>query len=411
MQLDVLEQLDALEQAIDEVVSSDPESCADLESVERLQRQASRLEAYATRATGAMEVEGQWATSGARTAAAWQAWACHQSSPVAKRSVRRSRHLRQLRVLEEAWSEGWLTGAHVDAIIAVRNPRTEAALERDEELLVAQAKKLSFETFVRALAYWVQLADPEGTEESAEERRSRRDAYFVQSMGGMYLGKQTLDEIGGAIVARTLDLIEQEFYGDDYAEAKERLGRDPHPHELARTPGHRTADAVVEMAVRARTAPADGRRPEPLFTVLVDYQTLLGRICQLEGGAGAVVTPDSVLRWLTSASFERIVFTPGKRAEVSVTARFFSGATRRAIEVRDQECQHPTCHEPVERCQVDHIVPWNLGGPTNQENAQLLCAFHNRQKGGRLPPDHDLPEDDPPDELQNDDPPDELQEE
>jgi 5-methylcytosine-specific restriction endonuclease McrA len=111
--------------------------------------------------------------------------------------------------------------------------------------------------------------------------------------------------------------------------------------------------------------------------------------------------------WLTSAYFERIVFTPGQRAEVSVKARFFSGATRRAIEVRDQECQHPTCHEPLERCQCDHIVPWIEGGPTEQENAQLLCGPHNRQKGGRLPPDYDPPDEHPPDF----DPPDELQEE
>jgi hypothetical protein len=294
--------------------------------------------------------------------------------------------LRHLSVLEDAWGEGSLSGAHVDAIVAVRNPRTQDALERDEEMLVAQAKKLPFETFIRALAYWEQLADPDGTEASAEERRARRDAYWVQTLGGTWVILAKLDELGGATVANALKPIEQAYYDAEYAEAKELLGRDPLTHELRRSPGQRRADALVELAVRAQTAPENGRRPEPLFTILVDYQTLLGRICQLEGGAGTPVTPDSIWTWLTSAYFERIVFTPGQRAEVSETARFFSGATRRAIEVRDQECAHPTCHEPVERCQVDHIVPWNLGGPTNQENGRLYCPFHNRQKGGRPPP-------------------------
>ena len=379
-------QLDVLVQAIDKVVAEGPAAGADLESVKELQRQAARLESYATLAAGAMEVSGDWATSGAKTAAAWLARAARQPQTQARRTIRRSRGLRHLPLLEDAWAEGALSGAHVDLIVGVRTPRTEVALARDEEMLVAQAKKLPFETFARALAYWEQLADPDGTEESAEERRARRDAYWAQSLGGMWFLQAKLDELGGAVVANALDRIEQEFYEADWSEAKERLGRDPHRGELARTSGQRKVDALVELAIRAQTAPADGRRPEPLFSILVDYQTLLGRICQLEGGAGAPVSPDSIWAWLNGAYFERIVFAPGKRAEVSVTARFYTGATRRAVEVRDLECQHPFCHEPVEHCQVDHIVPWHLGGPTNQENAQLLCAFHNRQKSGRLPP-------------------------
>jgi hypothetical protein len=138
------------------------------------------------------------------------------------------------------------------------------------------------------------------------------------------------------------------------------------------------------MAVRSASAPADGRRPEPLFTVVVDYPTLLGRICQLE--QGPAVPPGSLLRWMDQASFERIVFSPRKRAECSVTSRFFTGATRRAIEVRDLECQHEFCDRPAYQCQMDHIVPYTEGGPTDQDNAQVLCSYHNRLRYERPPP-------------------------
>ena len=67
--------------------------------------------------------------------------------------------------------------------------------------------------------------------------------------------------------------------------------------------------------------------------------------------------------------------------------RLFSGATRRAIEIRDQECTHPYCDEPVERCQADHVIPWSQDGPTIQENGRLLCGFHNRLRNGRPPPE------------------------
>lgn len=163
------------------------------------------------------------------------------------------------------------------------------------------------------------------------------------------------------------------------------LGRDPTAGELSRTSSQRRADALVEMATRSRTAPADGRRPDPLLSVLVGYETLHGRICEL--AQGTVVSPGSLLPWLDKAYFERVVFEPAARIEVSATARLFTGATRRAIELRDRECTHPFCDASAEACQVDHIIPSAANGPTTQENGRILCGFHNRMRNQRPPPD------------------------
>jgi len=46
------------------------------------------------------------------------------------------------------------------------------------------------------------------------------------------------------------------------------------------------------MARRSGTAPADGRRPEPLFTVLVGYEAFT-RICELANRT--VVSPGSLI--------------------------------------------------------------------------------------------------------------------
>jgi hypothetical protein len=72
--------------------------------------------------------------------------------------------------------------------------------------------------------------------------------------------------------------------------------------------------------------------------------------------------------------------------EISPTRRLFTGATRRAIEIRDRECTHPLCDVRATSCQIDHIQPWALGGITTQENGRLLCGFHNRLRTGRPPP-------------------------
>jgi hypothetical protein len=138
------------------------------------------------------------------------------------------------------------------------------------------------------------------------------------------------------------------------------------------------------MATRSKTAPLNGHRPAPLFSVLVDYETMHGRICQL--AEGIVVSPGSLLSWLDEAYLERAVFSPGGRVEVSATTRLFSGATRRAVELRDRECTHPYCDIPAHDCQVDHIIPYAQNGPTTQENGRLLCGFHNRLRNQRPPP-------------------------
>lgn len=377
--------VDALRVAIDELVAMGPAAHGDGASIEALAKEHSRLEAFLTRSAAEFDTSGEWAADGAQSAAAWIATRCRLRRSEARRLVRRGRALAELPDCEEAWSEGQITGAHVDVIAALDRPETAEALDRDEPLLVDQAATLPFESFVQAASYWDQLADPDGTEERAEARRARRDVYLAPSFGGMWLGKMTLDPVSGAIVSDELTRLEQALFEADRAEAKDRLGRDPARGELARTPSQRRADALVEMATRSKTAPADGHRPAPLFTVLVDFPTLTGRICEL--AQGTVVTPGSLLPWLEAADLERAVAAPPDRVEVSATARFFSGATRRAIELRDRRCTHPYCDRPAAQCQADHIQPFAQGGRTVQENGQLRCGFHNRLRNRQADPE------------------------
>jgi len=377
--------LDVLAEAIDRLSGSDPSAYADTESIEHLFRQLARLDAFVTEATAAFDVAGNWVPDGARSATAWLTTRCRLPKPVARRMTRRGRLLRHLPHCREAWADGDITAAQVDVIAGLRRDSTEEILARDEEILVSHARTLPYQTFVRTAAYWMQLADPDGVEDDDEERRARRDVYLDRSFGGMWLGKITLDPISGAIVGGELDRIERAMFEAEWAEARATLGRDPTVADLVRTPGQRRADALVEMATRSQMAPGDARRPGPLFSVIIDYEALRGRVCELADGT--VVAPGSLLPWLDEAYLERVVFAPGRRAEVSQTARLFTGATRRAIELRDRECTHPYCDVEAALCEADHIVPFELGGLTIEENGRMLCGFHNRQRNGRAPPD------------------------
>ena len=369
-------ELENFAEALEALVASGADNYGDCESMEQLHHLSARFESFLTEATAAFEVGEEWAADGAKTAASWIATRCRVPRKTAKRRTRLGRSLRHLPQTAQAWRDGAIGSDQAQALAAARRHRTEASMARDEEMLVAQATELGFEDFYRALSYWKQLADPDGSEESDEKRKASRNVFFEASFSGMWLGQMTLDPVSGSIVANELNRLEHDLFEADCAEAKERLGRTGRLDELARTSAQRRADALVEMATRSRTAPAEGIRPAPLFSVFVSYETLHGRICELENGT--VLHPSVLSPWMDSAYFERAIFSLGNRVDVSVRARLFSGGTRRAIELRDRICTHPHCYEPAETCQVDHIQTYASGGETTQDNGRLLCGFHNR---------------------------------
>ncbi len=150
------------------------------------------------------------------------------------------------------------------------------------------------------------------------------------------------DAIRGTIIHNVLSPIERELFEADWADAKAKYGDD----------------------------------------VTVDYPTVSGRVCELANGTP--VTPGGLVPWLTDADIERVVFDGSSRViDVGARQRFFRGATRRAVEVRDRVCWHPTCEEPAERCDIDHIVRFEHGGPTVQANGRPACPPHH--EGRRQP--------------------------
>jgi len=72
--------------------------------------------------------------------------------------------------------------------------------------------------------------------------------------------------------------------------------------------------------------------------------------------------------------------------DVGVRQRLFTGATRTAVELRDLECAHPSCHVRFEDCEIDHITPYEHGGLTVQDNGEPKCPGHHRWHHRRRTP-------------------------
>jgi len=299
--------------------------------------------------------------------------------------VQLGRALRHMPAVEAAWLAGDIGEAHVGALAAARTAATEACFARDEVLLVGQARQLRYRHFARCLAYWRQLADPEGTEGTADKCHAARRLHLSQGFRGSWSLDGLLGPVDGAIVAKALKRIDDELFAADWAEAKDRVGDGVCAADLRRTPAQRRADALVEMARRSGAVPAGSRLPEPLFTVFVGYETFAGRLCELADGT--VVSPGSLVRWLDEAWIERVVFDgPERVRDVGAHRRIFTGASRRAVQLRDRQCFHDYCDIPAEDCEIDHVQPWSSGGLTVEANGRAARAFHNRERHRRHEP-------------------------
>jgi Domain of unknown function (DUF222) len=363
---------------VDSVCDADPVALADCETLEALYRQLDRLEAAVCRASAAFDAGGEWQADGARSAAAWIATRRRMPMDTARRRVRLGRALRHLPAAEEAWVAGDVGAAHVSLLARARKPATEDALARDEAILVDQARELQFRNFSQTLAYWVQLADPDGAEGQAKLNHQRRTLHLSSSWEGQWFLDGVFDAIGGEILAQALKTIEDELFHTDWAEAKTRVGDKVSHAVLRRTPAQRRADALVAMARRSAAAPEGSRLPEPLFNVVVDYESFQ-RTCEL--ARGGVTTPGSLVPWLDEAWVQRVVFDgPNRVKNIGVRKRLFTGATRASVLLRERECFHPYCDIPACDCQVDHIVPFAEGGLTVDDNGRPACGFHNRQR-------------------------------
>lgn len=339
-------------------------------------------EAAHVAALARLDTSGAWAPSGARSAAHYIGWKGHLPLPRAAALQRCGRQLRDLPATAEAFAAGAITVDHV-RLLAYAHGRSPEAFAADEARLVDRAASLLFSSFETTIRYWVHHHDADGCEADAASQRAERRVDCSETFEGTVVIDALLDPLTGGIVARELLRLEQQLFEADWAEARERVGEGACAADLARTPKQRRADALRLMAERSAAKPADATGPRVLLQVLVGHESV-ERLCELSNGT--VVTPGQLLPILDRADVERVVFDgPSKVIDVGVRRRLFTGATRTAVHARDRGCTHPSCDEPLDRCQVDHVIPWSCGGLTTQANGEDKCRFHNHHKGDRPP--------------------------
>jgi hypothetical protein len=361
--------------------------------VDDLYRVDARLTGERAAVLRAVDATKAWQPSGARSAAMWVATRTRIPKGRAASELRLARRLGHLSVTDAALRDGSITTDAAKLLGDCGSGRTADAFDDQAEAhLVAEARRHRYRDFKRICDYWAQVVDPDGTDDDAEARHARRGASCSQLPDGTHRLDGTLDVIGGTEFSSELERRYQTLLDTELAELRATHGPDASLDQLARTPRQRRHDALVEMARRSAAMPAGARKPRPLVTVHVGYETFAGRV--LETLNRTVIAPVDLARVLDEADIERVVFdSPSRVIDIGVTRRFFTGATRRAVEVRDRECTHPYCDQPYDRCDIDHTTPHSHNGPTTQANGRPRCPPHNRHTNpGRPPPGPDPPD-------------------
>jgi hypothetical protein len=377
----------ALGHALDALDGVDATALADDELHElavALQAEASRFASVRARVLSAWERRRAWADDGSRSAASRLAGDADLSPETAGRELKRARKLASMPATAEALRTGKLSLDKVQLLCWANHPRLATFFRRDEAMLVDSMVGLRYADAERLIKYWRSVAEDAADKPPTDRRYDGRHLDAVRTWGDTVDLRGRLDPLGGAEFLSELKRLEDELFKQDWAAAKAIYGEGTRAELLTRTPTQRRADALAEMARRSRAMPPGAQRPRPLITVLTG-EASFARLCEL--ASGVVLSPGELVPVLAGADVERIVFDGPSRVIDVGEARFFRGALRRAIEVRDRHCQHRSgCDVPAERCEVDHVVPASEGGPTTQENGRLLCGFHNRRRNERPPP-------------------------
>jgi hypothetical protein len=269
--------------------------------------------------------------------------------------------LAQLPHTRDAILAGKLSIDHLDLFLQhASGPRFGLFQEHEEGLVKEFIQHSLFDDCRRIIQHWTHLADD--VLGIHREPPPPSTLYFSRSeIDGEGIVDGRLSAIDAEIVAAELDRLAREIAAEDKKNG------------VKRTPAQRRAAALVRMA--ARSLSSTGVSPRPLFQAIVGDQTTT-RLCQL--ASGIVVHPTDLVPYIDTAVMESFLFD-GATVIAKTKQRTFTGALRRAIQVRDKRCGHTSnCPVPAADCDLDHKRPFSQGGPTSQFNGRCGCHGHNR---------------------------------
>ncbi len=149
----------------------------------------------------------------------------------------------------------------------------------------------------------------------------------------------------------------------------------------------RRADALGALAAAAdrlgcrcgRPDCAAGKRPAatPVVIHVIAEQSSIngfGSAPASEVSADGLITPELIEQLAQSAKLVPLIHPVDALPEPGYVP---SAALADFVRCRDLTCRWPGCDRPAVHCDLDHTIPYAMGGPTHASNLKCYCRTHH----------------------------------
>ena len=320
------------------------------------------------RAVGDWDAHTDWALDGALSPRTWLTHRAPITAVGASKLVGMARLARKHDATAEALRSGDVSCAHVEVLAPmVRNREAEYA--RNETALLGAARSMRADHFGVVARHWRGIADDELSKLDAREIYERRNLHVHQSLFGMGVLDGDLDAEGTDILLKALN----------HCAPPDATGGPVPPRSLAQ----RRADVLVDICSGYLSGTGEGTVPVNL-NVTMDHGTLTGSPpadprqvrCELEGFGP--IPLETAFRLACDCTVTRVLMRGESEVlDLGRSTRLASAAQHKALAIRDRGCVFPGCDRPPAWCNAHHLVWWEHGGPTDEQNLCLLCRRHH----------------------------------
>ncbi|MGO1522816.1 MAG: DUF222 domain-containing protein [Nesterenkonia sp.] len=274
---------------------------------------------------------------------------------------------------------------------------TTAAEEVSDELLpqvdaaaAEQAASRGIGDFHRWLTRHIARVDFDAYNRLCASRRTERYVRFEHGTGGMSFLEARIPTVEAAAIEQRIKITARRHHNTPTCEDRATDNRTVDERTLAQ----READ-LLSAWLRTGDTPEEGARPVDA-KIMIPETTLTGEtnepamaadrswMLDADQARALAANPDAEHHWYQGRT------RPNRTdADVDVLSVTYAGRCppqrlREALLFRDGVCAAQGCTIPAERCDLDHQIPWDAGGPTDAGNLAALCRRHHRRKSHRL---------------------------
>jgi len=356
-----------LHEVIDELLLVEVRDLPDDSLAERIvevDRAINRLNAAKLSAVEVIDRRGAVAAEAGSTAA-WLRGKLHCSPAVATRTVHLARDLADtLPVLAERLAEGRVSVDHAQVAAGLRKTLSDEVVRQVDASLADAAQVCTVSEFRGFVTELRHSLDPEVLVADERSLWDQRALHVATTFGGAGVGSWTVDPVSHEIVTTAIHAASAPVAGDD------------------RSPANRRADGLITIAqffLDHHGAPQE-HKIAPHITITATIETLTGQpgAPPARTAYGQLISRDALLRLCCDAAIARVVFGPDNAVINAGRAnRTYTTAARRAVVARDQHCRWPGCTTPPGWCEIHHPIHWANDGPSDTDNAILLCGRHH----------------------------------